>query len=215
MSRWGYFVTLEGVEGSGKSTLMQGLRVRLEERGLPVVLTREPGGTPEAERIRDILLGPHDLEPLSEVFLLLAARRENVYKVILPALRNRKVVLCDRYMDSTFAYQGFGRGLPLKLLSRLNKTATGGLKPHLTFLVDLPPDVGVERKRGTLLDRFEREGIEFHRRVREGYLILARKAKRRFVVLDGTLSPEELLSRAWTVLEERLVEKGFLKVPKQ
>ena len=207
---WGFFVALEGIEGTGKSTLLNCLAERLEGLGLRVVKTREPGGTPAAELIREVLMKPGlQLEPWAELFLFLAARRENTYKVILPALREGKVVISDRYYLSSLAYQGFGRGLPLKLVSRLNKFATGGLKPHLTLLIDLEPSEALARARGR--DRFHEEELEFHRRVREGYLILARKAGKRVRVLDGSLPKEELVERAFKLVEERLKEKGRLK----
>ena len=207
---WGFFVALEGIEGTGKSTLLNYLAERLRELGLPVVKTREPGGTPAAELVRGVLMKPGlELDPWAELFLFLAARRENTYKVILPALREGKVVISDRYYLSSLAYQGFGRGLPLKLVSRLNKFATGGLKPHLTILIDLEPAEALRRARGE--DRFHREELEFHRRVREGYLTLARKAGKRVRVLDGRLPKEELAREAFKLVEERLREKGRLK----
>ncbi len=207
---WGFFVALEGIEGTGKSTLLNYLAERLEELGFSVVKTREPGGTPAAELVREVLMRPGlDLDPWAELFLFLAARRENTYKVILPALREGKLVISDRYYMSSLAYQGFGRGLPLKLVSRLNKFATGGLKPHLTLLIDLEPEEALRRARGG--DRFHAEDLEFFKRVREGYLILARKAGKRVRVLDGSLPKEALAQEAFKLLEERLREKGRLK----
>ena len=132
------------------------------------MITREPGGTVFAENIRELILHHDDnIDPWTEVFLLLAARRENVTKVILPALREGKVVISDRYTDSTLAYQGYGRGLPLKKLSMLNKMATSKIFPRLTFIIDLPVERGFRRKSGSL-DRIEKEELEFHERVREG-----------------------------------------------
>ncbi len=209
MARWGFFITFEGIEGSGKSTLAHFLKDRLEALGFEVVMTREPGGTPVGERIREILLTPGlSIEPWSEVFLLLAARYENTRTVILPALQNGKIVLCDRYDDSTMAYQGFGRGLPLRLLSRINKFATLGIKPNLTFLLDLPPLSGLQRKSIDERTRFEEEQVLFHERIREGYLKLARRARKRFVVLDAQKAPEELADQAFLITLQRLKEKG-------
>ncbi len=211
MGRFGFFVTIEGIEGSGKSTLLYGLKEYVESLGLEVVITREPGGTSFAEGIRDLILHKdEEIDPWTEVFLLLAARRENVTKVILPALRDGKVVISDRYTDSTIAYQGYGRGLPVKKLSLLNKMATSKIFPRLTFLIDLPVEHGFGRKRGEL-DRIEREKMEFHERVRAGYLTLARKAKKRIKVLDGTKKPEILLSEAKEILKRALIEKKKIR----
>ncbi len=209
MSRWGFFITFEGVEGCGKSTLAWKLYDYLKSEGFSVVFTREPGGPPVAEDIRDVLLRPdRKPEPWTEVFLLLAARHENVKKVIYPALTNSSIVISDRYDDSTFAYQCYGRGLPYKIVSRFNKFATMRIKPNLTFLIDLPVERGLERIGAGNLDRMEQETIDFHRRVREGYLKLARRAKKRFYLLDGLKTPEELFEQVKQVTIERLKQKG-------
>jgi dTMP kinase len=210
MGKWGYFITFEGIEGCGKSTLAQGLKEHLESLGLPVVFTREPGGTEGAEAARTVLLDRTlHLDPWAELFLMLASRRENVVRNVLPALREGKVVICDRYADSSTAYQGYGRGLPIRVVSRLNKLATSGIMPSLTFLVDVPVNRGFERIRGREFDRFEREDPEFHARVREGYLKMARKARRRFRVLDGLKEKEELLQETKGIALERLREKQY------
>ncbi len=212
MGKWGFFVTFEGIEGSGKTTLAKGLYDYLKSNSFKTILTREPGGTKEAEEIRRVLLKVgNSLDPVTELLLMLAARRENVYKKVLPALRETYIVISDRFDDSSFAYQGFGRGLELKFISRLNKVATGGLKPNLTFLVDIDPEAGFSRIKTKELDRFEREDLEFHTRVRRGYLILAKRAKKRIKVLDGSRSPEELLSEVIEVTLERLSQKGLNK----
>ncbi len=211
MGRFGFFVSIEGIEGSGKSTLLYGLKDYVESLGLDVVITREPGGTVFAEGIRDLILHrDEDIDPWTEVFLLIAARRENVVKVILPALRDGKVVISDRFTDSTLAYQGYGRGLPLKKLSLLNKIATSRVFPRLTFLIDLPVEKGLGRKKGRF-DRIEKEKLEFHERVRQGYLTLARKAKKRIKVLDGTKDPETLLEEARNLLKKALLEKKKIR----
>ncbi len=212
MGKWGYFITFEGIEGSGKSTLARELYEYLKANCFRVLMTREPGGTKEAEEIRQVLLKTgNNLDPVTELLLMLAARRENVYKKILPALRQTYIVISDRFDDSSFAYQGFGRGLELKFISRLNKVATGGLKPNLTFLVDIEPEYGFSRKNSQELDRIEQEDLEFHTRVRRGYLILARRAKKRIRVLDGKKSVDELKEEVidWTL--KRLEEKGIKK----
>jgi len=204
-------VSIEGIEGSGKSTLLYGLKDYVESLGLDVVITREPGGTVFAEQIRDLILHrDEDIDPWTEVFLLIAARRENVVKVILPALRDGKVVISDRFTDSTLAYQGYGRGLPLKKLSLLNKIATSRVFPRLTFLIDLPVEKGLGRKKGRF-DRIEKEKLEFHERVRQGYLTLARKAKKRIKVLDGTKDPGTLLEEARNLLKKALLEKKKIR----
>ncbi len=211
MGKFGFFVTIEGIEGSGKSTLLYGLKDYVESLGLEVVITREPGGTGFAESIRGFILHKNEeIDPWTEVFLLLAARRENVTKVILPSLRQGKIVISDRYTDSTIAYQGYGRGLPIKKLSLLNKMATSKVFPRLTFLIDLPVEKGLDRKRGNL-DRIEREKTEFHERVRQGYLALAKKAKKRIKVLDGTKKPEVLLEEAKQILKRALIEKKKIR----
>jgi dTMP kinase len=212
MGKWGFLITIEGIEGSGKTTLALGLYEFLKEKKISVVFTREPGGTPGAEAIREVVLKKGLLlDPWAEFFLILAARRENVVKVIQPALRDGKVVVCDRYTDSTMAYQGYGRGLPKKILSRLNKFATNRINPNLTFLVDIPLEEGFERIRGREHDRFEKEEMDFHLRVREGYLKLARRARKRIHVLDGRRPPDELLNEAKEITLLRLKEKGIGK----
>jgi len=212
MGKWGFFITIEGIEGSGKSTLAKGLKLYLENLGLKVVFTREPGGSSVGEKIRKILLSKEDsMDSMTEVFLFLAARRENVVKNILPALQNGIVVIADRYTDSTLAYQGYGRGLPIKILRRLNKIATKKIYPNLTFLIDIPPGRGLERKNENDFDRIEKENLDFHKRVREGYLRLARIAKKRIYVIDGTRDPAEILDEAKRVLYKRLVEKKKIK----
>jgi len=211
MGRWGFLISFEGVEGSGKTTLAKGLYNRFLEEGFKTVFTREPGGTRVGERIRSILLErDFPLDPWAEALLLIAARRENVKEVIYPALADGHIVITDRFSDSTFAYQGYGRGLPLKPLSRVNKIGTNGLKPNLTFLVDLPVEVGLSRIEGRKLDTIEREELKFHQRVREGYLKLARRAKKRFYVLDGTRKREELIEEVYNVSIAHLEQKGGL-----
>ncbi|MEO0242732.1 MAG: dTMP kinase [candidate division WOR-3 bacterium] len=211
MGRWGFFLTIEGIEGSGKSTLTEGIIEFLKTKGFNVVYSREPGGTKVGESVRNILLADgNEMDPMTEVFLFLAARRENVRKNILPALRDGKVVVCDRYIDSTIAYQGYGRGLPIKLLRRLNKLATYGIKPDLTLVIDIDPEKGLKRISGKELDRIERENIDFHRRVRDGYRKIARISGRRVKLLDGELPKEELLKKAISLVESRLYEKGKL-----
>jgi len=206
VGRWGFFITVEGIEGSGKSTLAKGLYNKLKEKGFPVLLTWEPGGTGVGEKIREVLLFSENLSPWTELLLFLASRKEHVEKKILPALREGKIVICDRFDDSTIAYQGFGRGLPLRMLKRINKMVTEKLKPNLTFLLDIEPSEGLNRVGRR--DRIERENIEFHTKVREGYLKIAKRAKKRVVVIDGKKSPSFILEFAFNKTIERLKEKG-------
>lgn len=177
MKRRGFFITLEGTDGVGKSTQARLLATWLRAKRRKVILTREPGGSPLAEKIRALLLDPrHQIEPRTELLLYEAARVEHVEKVIRPALRKGYVVLCDRFTDATYAYQGFGRGLNRNTIAILNRIATENLNPHLTLWLDLPPSVALKkthaRKKGS--DRLEREGFSLQTRVRAGYAALAR-----------------------------------------
>jgi len=206
----GVLVSFEGVEGCGKSTLMNSLADQLKARGYELTVSREPGGTEAGERIRDLVLDTRhaQLSALSELFLMLAARAQLVEEVLRPALARGKIVLCDRYGDASCAYQGKGRGLGIERVEELNQLATGGLEPDLTFLVDLSPAEGRARMGDRLRDRMEREESEFHERVRAGYLELADRHPERFRVLDGMLSKEALQAEAWTHLKEKLPKPG-------
>jgi dTMP kinase len=172
----GFFLTLEGPEGSGKSTQAQLLAARLTAAGRRCVVTREPGGTALGERIRDVLLHSDELAPTpaTDVLLFNAARAQLAAEVILPALKRGEFVICDRFVDSTLAYQGYGAGQPLTQLAQIIRFAIGNLRPDLTILIDLPVEEGLRRKEGQETTRFEeRESVEFHRRVRAGFLSLA------------------------------------------
>lgn len=197
------FVTLEGIEGSGKTTQIRMLAAHLQALGHEVLCTREPGGCPIADAVRAILLDSANsaMVPRAELLLYAAARAQHVEEVIRPALTRGKVVLCDRYTDATLAYQGFGRGLDLDLIARLNDLAAGGLSPDLTLLLDFPPEQGLERARarnhqsaGGDEGRFEQEALEFHRRIREGYLQLARDNER-FSLVDAQGDPQTVARR--------------------
>ncbi|RMH86483.1 dTMP kinase [Pseudomonas sp. AOB-7] len=184
----GLFITLEGPEGAGKSTNRDYLAERLRERGVDVLLTREPGGTPLAERIRELLLAPSD-EPMAsdtELLLVFAARAQHLQQVIRPALARGAVVLCDRFTDATYAYQGGGRGLSGERIALLENFVQGELRPDLTLIFDLPVEVGLARAaaRGRL-DRFEQEGRGFFEAVRQAYLQRAAQAPQRYRVLDA------------------------------
>lgn len=204
------FITFEGIEGSGKTTQQQRLAAYLRERGRTVVVTKEPGGTPLADRIRAILLDSASvIDPIAEVFLFAASRRQHTTEIIEPALARGEVVLCDRYADSTLAYQGFGRLIDLDRLRTLNDWATDALKPHLTLVYDLPEDMGVRRavsrNASATQDegRFEAEDLRFHRRVREGYLALATAEPARFAVIDADASIDDVFARTLDALRTR------------
>ena len=212
-SRPRMFITFEGIEGSGKTTQLRRLAAMLEGSGRTVVLTKEPGGTPLADRIRALLLDSGSvMDPVAEVFLFAASRRQNVSEVIQPALSRGDVVLCDRFTDSTLAYQGFGRVIDLDRLRVLNRWATNELEPHLTLLFDLPEEEGLRRARsrnaGATNDegRFEAEDLRFHRRVREGFLSLAVASPGRFVVIDAAGGIDDVHARMIAALRERAPE---------
>ncbi|MBD3347592.1 MAG: dTMP kinase [Candidatus Eisenbacteria bacterium] len=193
----GVFITFEGVEGSGKSTQASRLAEALAERGHDVTLTREPGGTPLGERLRQILLdlGERGMTQEAELFLYLASRSEHVASVVEPALSRGGVVIADRFGDASVAYQGGGRSLGAALVERLNEVATRRVKPDVTFLLDLDPGTGLSRlsRRGSgEKDRIESEEVAFHERVRDTYLRSAEREPERFVVLDGALDADSL-----------------------
>ncbi len=183
----GLFITFEGPEGSGKTTHISLLAGYLRAKGLRVLVTREPGGTKLAVGIRKLLLeGGDGLAPLAELFLYEADRAQHVYETLLPALRKGTLVLCDRYTDSTMAYQGFGRKLDMKAIQTLNVIATAGLTPHLTILLDVPVERGLRqaKQKKKHHDRLERAGVAFHQRVRRGFLALAKKEPKRFRIIQ-------------------------------
>jgi len=186
------FITFEGVEGSGKTTQVNLLQQYLEIKGFHPLVSKEPGGTEVGEKIRDILLhNKMNINPYTEVFLYLASRSENTVNVIMPALQAKKIVIVDRYSDSTLAYQISGRNLPEKIISEINTLSTRGLTPDLTFLLDFDPEKGLLRI-GLKKDRIERENINFHLKVRAAYKKIARQNPERIVILDATKSIEEL-----------------------
>jgi dTMP kinase len=197
------FITLEGGEGVGKTTQQALLAQQLGQAGYPCLCTREPGGTALGRALREILLHGDPLTPLAELFLYAADRAEHVQKCILPALAAGQVVVCDRFTDSTLAYQGYGRGLDLEKIRQLNHLATGGLQPHLTLWLDLPPEVGLARS--GLADRLEQERLEFHRRVHQGFQTLAAAEPQRIVRIDAEGSPLEVAARIWSVVKPRLL----------
>ncbi|MFZ1946683.1 MAG: dTMP kinase [bacterium] len=201
----GRFITLEGIEGSGKSTQAALLRDFLAGRGYDVVVTREPGGSPIAEKIREILLDPRNLKmvPLAELFLYEASRTQHVAEVIRPALEAGRWVLCDRFFDASTAYQGNARGLGIEMVAELNLVATSGLVPDLTLVLDLPVEVGLKRL-GRSPDRIESETLDFHERVRQGYLEIARCDPSRIKVVDASGTIDDIHVRIRGTVESWL-----------
>ncbi|HDN19720.1 MAG TPA: dTMP kinase [Candidatus Acetothermia bacterium] len=184
------FIVLEGPDAAGKSTQLELLSRELSRRGIPVITTREPGGTELGRELRRLLLDPNrTIRPLTELLLMVAARHQHVEEVIRPTLREGKWVISSRYTLSSLAYQGHGRGIPLEIVRELNHLATGGLEPDYTFLLDLPPDVAFQRSR--MRDRFEGEGLAFFTKIRAAYLELMREVPNGYVI-DGTKAPEEV-----------------------
>ncbi|MBS1717265.1 MAG: dTMP kinase [Armatimonadetes bacterium] len=200
------FITLEGPDGSGKSTLAKGLCAALQARGFSVVLTREPGEGEFGASIRSILLHGGDMSQKAELFLFLADRAEHVESFVKPALEAGKIVICDRYADSTVVYQGYARGLHLDLLRELNTFATTGLVPDLTLLLDLPPEVGISRVPEK--NRLDSASADFHIAVRNGFLAEAKLEPGRFAVLDAMRSAEDVLAGALEVVDARLRMAG-------
>ncbi len=186
------FITFEGIDGSGKSTLIQLLAAELKKRKLKFKKLREPGDTPLGENLRTLLASHKSITPAAELALFIAARAQLVQDVIKPALGKSEIVICDRYTDSTLAYQGYGRGLDKTLIKRLNVSATQGIVPDVTCLLDLPVEQA-EKRRSANLDRIEREVRAFHERVRKGYLALSKAEPKRWLILDSTRKPEENL----------------------
>ena len=204
------FITFEGVEGCGKSVQAKALYRRLSQLALPAVLTQEPGGTALGRKIARWLKWAEntDISPLSELFLFNASRAQLMSDVIKPGLEVGKIVICDRYTDSTTAYQSYGRGLDLEMVKAVNRAATHGLEPHLTFLLDITVEAGLARKGAEKQDRFERENMDFHRRVRDGYLKIAADDPSRWLVIDASQSKEKIRDIIWQRVSQLLSERG-------
>ncbi len=201
----GYFLTLEGPDGCGKSTQSRLLAERLKKMGLSFCLTREPGGTAMAEALRKIILNPNfHVAPLTEILLYEASRAQHTAEVILPALKAKKIVVCDRYADATTAYQGYGRNLDLKMVRSLNAIATGGLKPDLTVCLDVSPRVGLERAGRKGKDRMENERLSFHAKVRQGYMAIAKSEPERVRVVSGMDPIEMVQEKIWKLVSGKL-----------
>ncbi len=198
----GMFITFEGADGCGKTTQMKLLAEYLEKKGIDVVLTREPGAKGLGEKVREILLnyeGP--VSDRCESFLFLADRAQNIDIIVNPAVEEGKIVLCDRHIDSTVAYQGYGRGLDIERINMLNNIATNGRKPDLTFVFDIDIETSMARV-GKEKDRMERAGKDFHNRVRQGYLELAKQEPQRIKVIDAAKSIEEIHAEVIKIFEE-------------
>jgi dTMP kinase len=209
------FITFEGGDGTGKTTQLKALENHLRDKGRSCISTREPGGTSLGKLIRQVLLevGKQPIASPTELFLYLADRAQHVQEVILPAIEGGKIVLCDRYTDSTLAYQGYGRGIDLDLLRQLNEFANRGVKPDLTLLLDCPVELGLSRTaqrqsnagsaRGRE-DRFEREKVEFHKKVRAGFLVMVRAEPERFRIIDASRSVEQVSREIQNVIDREM-----------
>ena len=197
------FITFEGIDGAGKSTHIEAVAGWLLEHGAEVVRTREPGGTELAERLRELLLHA-PMDPLTEALLVFAARRDHVVKAITPALKRGATVLCDRFTDATFAYQGAGRGFDLNVLTQLEQWVQHGLQPDLTLWFDLPAEVAAQRReKARVPDRFERMDAQFFERVNDGYRARAAADPVRFFRIDALLAPHQVAAQVVSVLEAR------------
>lgn len=205
MSRAKGFISFEGIEGSGKSTQTKRLAGYFRSRGQKVIDTVEPGGTTIGQKIRELLLEPENhMEPLTELLLYYASRAQHVREVIYPAILDDTIVITDRFSDSTVAYQGYARGIDLKLLSRLNEIVNPDLKPSLTFMLDLDVEEGLKRnKKASKEDRFELETVEFHKLVRKGFLQIASEEPERVKVIDASRNPDEISEEIIKIIEEQ------------
>ncbi len=208
------------MEGSGKTTQIQRLKKYLTQKGIPCKVTREPGGCPIGEKVRKILLNPdhREMVPLSELLLYEAARAQHVKEVIEPFLKKGGVILCDRFSDATIAYQGYGRKIDLRWIERLNHFSSRGIKPDVTFLLDCPSDVGLKRalKRNRTLkqekeERFEKEKIQFHQRVRKGYLALAKKEPHRVKVIDTRQGEDNVFNKIRKTVDKLIVRSNLVR----
>jgi dTMP kinase len=207
----GYFITFEGSEGCGKTTQIEALAKALEAEGKTVLITREPGGTVIGEKIRNLLQDPsHEnaISDMTELLLFSASRAELIASRIQPALERGEIVICDRFYDSTYVYQGLGRAIDMNIVEQLNQITVGPLKPDLTILLDLDAKIGIERAKSRQsgeLDRIENESLDFFEAVREGYLALAKKETERFKIIDGLLSVDEIKAIIWETVENKLL----------
>ena len=205
----GMFITIEGGEGSGKTTLIASLTEKLKQAGREAMVTREPGGIPIAEAIRNVLLSRENtaMDPRTEALLYAAARRQHLAEKVIPALERGTTVICDRFVDSSLAYQGHARGLGIEEVAEINRFATDGWEPDLTLYLDMDPEVGLARIRANgsrEVNRLDVESLAFHRRVREGYRLVAERHAKRIVTLDAMRPADEVAKEAWTILAAKL-----------
>ena len=203
------FVTFEGGEGSGKSTALRLIAERLEKEGIPFILTREPGGTPIAEEIREVILDKKNtaMDPRTEALLYAASRRQHLVEKVWPALKEGKLVLCDRYLDSSLAYQGGARNLGIDAILNINLFATEGTYPDLTLLFDIEPKLGLERiaaNKGREVNRLDLEKISFHEGVRNTFHELAKRYPDRYIIIDASKSVDEVVENAYKAIKERM-----------
>ncbi len=203
------FVTFEGGEGSGKSTAIKSLVEKLKQEGFDILLTREPGGTPISEQIREVILNKENtnMDPITEAYLYAASRRQHVIEKVRPALKEGKLVLCDRFLDSSLAYQGGARGLGFDMILDINKHAIDGLFPDVTIFFDLKPEIGLARinaNSGREINRLDVEKMEFHLKVREAFLSLAKIYPERYAIIDASKSPEEVVEEAYDAIKAKL-----------
>jgi dTMP kinase len=203
------FITFEGGEGSGKSFQAKSIYKRLSKQKIPVVLTHEPGGTQLGEYVRQILKWTNAyISPETELLMFNASRAQLLNEVILPNIKAEKVVICDRYIDSTIAYQGYGREIDIEMVNSINNFTIRGLKPDLTILLDIPPQEGLTRIVGREKDRFERENIVFHQRVRDGYLKMAADEPERWLVIDASQSKDKIRQIIWRRVSQLLLNNS-------
>ena len=201
------FITVEGTDGSGKTTQINLMKSYLEGKGYDVIITREPGGTSIGEKIRSIILDPENKEmnEVTEVLLCASARAQIITELIKPAIDDRKIIICDRFIDSSYAYQGYGRGIELDLITKINNVAICGMMPDITFLFDISPDTALKRRLfSSLPDRIEREKLEFHKKVYSGYKALASLYPERIKTINAEKSIEEVFETVKICLEQIL-----------
>jgi dTMP kinase len=205
----GLFITLEGPEGSGKSSAIKIVVKKLKALGYEIVMTREPGGTPISEQIRNVILDNNNTEedPRTEALLYAASRRQHLVEKIWPAINEGKIVICDRYLDSSLAYQGHARGLGIDNILKVNEYATEGTFPDLTLLFDIEPEIGFERinkNKDREVNRLDKEALSFHHKVREGYLLLSKRFSDRYEVIDASKDLDTVVNNVYNVILKRL-----------
>lgn len=203
------FITFEGPEGSGKSSVIKEITSRLQSEGYEVVLTREPGGTPISEQIRNIILDSNNtmMDPRTEALLYAASRRQHLVEKIWPAIKKGKIVICDRYLDSSLAYQGYARGLGVQDILNVNSYATEGTFPDLTLLLDLDPQIGLDRiasNKAREVNRLDKEKLSFHQAVRNGYLSLSKEYKDRYEIIDASQPLEKVITDTYNAIKKKL-----------